>query len=222
MSELSGIYDAGPITPVCRIKENLAIWTTNIWDYYKVDFIEGIPRSSQTVVEMITASGRTNLAANAPIPKIGLAPLLLNEGEFLHLRFEPLDDVEGILWEQPSQGRLATRAIQARVSLYSWQMDPDSAATTFFILGRDRLMNLEVRNPNAVMIFVARFVFWGYRYLVEHISVSDKVRAYLQRVEPEAAETRVETLLTSLKVGDEQIAKAVLGPTTWLPAEGKG
>jgi len=226
MSEIEHIYNSGPIVPVCKIKENLAVWTTNLWNYFKVDFIEGLPRSSQTVVEMITASGRTTLAANGTVPKIQLAPLLLNEGEFLHLRFEPLDDIECILWEQGSQGRFATRAIHDRVTLYSWQRDPYLAATTFFILGRDRLMNLEIRNPNPVAVFVARVVFWGYRYLVNEINMLDKAKAYHQRLNPglSLGEMNVlaDTTVTLLKAGDEQLAKAVIGPTTWLPAEGKG
>ena len=204
--EVANIYDNGPISPVCKIKENMAIWTTNQWDYFKVDYIEGLPRSSQSVVEMITVSGVTQLAANGTIAKIQLAPLLLNEGEFLHLRWEPIDDVEGVLWEQPSQGRFATRAIHARVNLYTWQMDPELATTTFFLLGRDRLMNLEVRNPNPVIIFVARFVFWGYRYLVEHIDVN--------KIYPELA--------SEFKVGNQEVVRARIGTCTWIPTEGKG
>jgi len=155
---------------------------------------------------MITVSGATQLAANGNIARIALAPLLLNESEFLHLRFEPLDDVEGILWEQPSQGRFASRAIQARVNLYTWQMDPELASTTFFILGRNRLMNLQVINPNPVIVFVARFVFWGYRYLVEHIDISKQP--------PEKQKL--------LGTGHVETVRTVIGPVTWLPAEGKG
>ena len=207
MPELSGIYDSAPIQPIVRTKENLAIWTQKIWDYWRVVFQEGLPRSSQTTIEMITtAAVGTSIAANGTIPKVALPPLLLNEGEFLHLRWQPIDDVEGILWEQPSEGRFATRAIQARVDLRTHLMDPYLASTTFFLLGRDRLMNLEVRNPNPVIIFAARFVFWGFRYVVQRIPIE-------QRYNPDQ--------VSKLQAGDIDTVRGLLGPTTWIPAEGR-
>ena len=206
MPEISGIYDSAPIQPVAKIKEKLAIYSRNIWEYWLIDYIEGIPRSSQSVVETITAAGiGTSIAANGMIPRFQIAPLLLNLGDLLHLRWEPLDDVEGVLWEQPSEARFATRAIQARVNLYTNLMDPYLATTTFFLLGRDRLMNLQVMNPNPVIIFVARFVFFGFRYVLTQIK-TEKFPEQDQK---------------NLKMGDVDAVRKCIGPAvTWLPAEG--
>jgi len=175
MPELSGIYDSGPIQPVIKIGENLSIWTQGKWDYYKAKFIEPIPRSSPMILEAITASGAVILAANGTITKRVVAFLALNDKEFLHLRWEPLDDVEGVLWEQAGTGRFITRSVQARVTRFTAARDPYLSSTTFFILGMNRDMNLEVRNPNPVVIAVARFVFWGYRYLLDVLPTTPPV-----------------------------------------------
>jgi len=206
MATVANIYDSGPISPICKIKENIAVYTRDLWEYYKVVYMEGFPRSNQSTVEMVTVSGATQLAANGTIAKIQLAPLLLDEGEFLHLRFEPLDDVDGELWEQPSQAKFATRAIQCRVNLYSHLQDPWMAASTFYLLGRARLMNLSVRNPNPVIIFLARFVFWGYRYFIEQINVGNLFPGDV----------------ANLNAGDAATVRKTIGPVTWIPAEGRG
>jgi hypothetical protein len=173
--ELSGIYDSNPIQPVCKIGENLGIWSQGQWGYYKAKFIEPIPRSSPMIVEAITASGATTLAANGTIAKRIAAILLLNDRELLHLRWEPLDDVEGLLWEQSGSGRFVTRSVQARVTRFTALRDPYLATTTFFILGMNRDMNLEVRNPNPVVIAIARFVFFGYRYLLDPLTAAPAI-----------------------------------------------
>lgn len=174
MSEVGNLYDNGPISPIVKIKENMSIWSGGIWHHYKADFIEPVPRSSPMVVEMVVATGNTFMAANGIIARAVVGILQLAELEFLHLRWEPLDDVEGILWEQSSQGRYAPRSVQARVTPFTAARDPNLATTTFFILGMNRDMNLEVRNPRPVIQTVARFVFWGYRYLLEPVGAEPK------------------------------------------------
>lgn len=170
MSLVSGIYDNGPITPVAKIKENLSIWTRGQkWEHYRIAYIEPMPRSSPMVVEMVAASGAATIVANGVIAKRVVAILQLNDLEFLHLRWEPLDDVEGVLWQLATNARFSARNVQARVTPFTSIRDPYLATTTFFILGRDRDMNLEVRNPNPVALPVARFVFFGFRYMLEVI-----------------------------------------------------
>ncbi len=166
MSEVANIYDNGPISPIARIKENLSIWSENKWFHHKIDFVEPVPRSSPMVVEMVVASGAVLLPLYGTIAKQLLAILLMNQNELLHLRWEPLDDVEGVLWEQSGQARFSPRGAHARVSLLSGARDPYLATTTFFILGWNKDMRLEVRNPNPVNVFQARFVFFGYRYIL--------------------------------------------------------
>ena len=166
MGEISGIYDSDVIQPIAKIKENLSIWTVGKWKHHRIENIEPMPRGSPMIVEMVAASGATNLGAYGTIAQQVVAILQLNELEFTHLRWEPIDDVEGILWEQASSGRFVTRSAHARVTRFTSVRDPYLVSTTFWVLGRDRDMNLEVRNPNPNVLSQARFVFWGYRYML--------------------------------------------------------
>jgi len=189
---LSGIYDGGVIAPIAKIKENLSIWTVGQWSHYRIEYIEGIPWSSPTTVEMVTASGAATIAANGTISKQVIAFLQLADLELMHLRWEPIDDMEGVLWEQSSQGRFIARALHARVDMLTSARDPYLATTTFFVLGRNRDMNLEVRNPAPVARALARFVFFGYRYVLSELTAEVKKGIEEGRVN-----------------------------STWLPAEGR-
>ncbi len=193
MPMMSGIYDGGVIAPVAKIQENLSIFTVGHYVHYKIKYIEPMPWSSQMVVEAVVASGATTLAANGTIAQQLVNILLLNDNNLLQLRWQPLDDVEGILWEQGGTARYVTRGVHSRVDLATVTRDPYLATTTFFILGKDRDMNLEVRNPRAVAQAVARFVFFGYRYVLKPLDD-----------------------ITARGIEEMRI------PSTWLPAEGLG
>jgi len=199
-----GIYSPGPVKPVCKIMENVSAWTGGQWEHYRVLFIEPMPRSSPTVVETVIAAAGTALAAGGTIAKRVVAILQLNTGEFLHLRWEPLDNVEGILWEQSGQGRLQSRAMVARVTKDTGKYDPYLSTTTFFIIGRDRDMNLEVRNNMAYATPMARFQFWGFRYVLEDLTSG-----------------MTDTDKSLLRKGDLKAIKSLIGTTTFLPAEGR-
>ena len=177
--EVANIYDNGPISPIAKIKENLAVWTNQVWEHFNIEFIEPIPRSSPTVIEMVVASGATTILANGQIAKQIVALLQLADMEFLHLRWEPLDDMEGVLWEQASRGRYASRSVHARVNRFTGARDPYLATTTFWILGQNRDMNLEVRNPNPVAMPQARFVFFGYRYILKRLTAQPAVTTWV-------------------------------------------
>lgn len=207
MPQLSGIYDSGPIAPVAKIKENLALLTGGAWEYYNIKYIEGMPRSSPLIAEMVTLSGATILAANGVIQKLGLGFLQLSTGELLHLRWEPLENVEGILWQQPGQGKFQTGFVQARVDKLTKLYDPYLASSTFFILGvgQGRNMNLEVRNPMGYATPLARFAFWGFRYVLDAYNFKDQDK----------------TVQEKLKQGDKETAQKALGPLTWVPTEWK-
>lgn len=193
MPMISGIYDGGVIAPVAKIKENLSIFTVGHYVHYRIEFIEPMPWSNPMVVEMVVASGAVTIAANGAIAQRVVAILQLNDNNLLQLRWTPLDDVEGVLWEQAGTGRFVTRGVHSRVDLFTRTFDPYLATTTFFILGKDRDMQLEVRNPRPVAQALARFVFFGYRYVLKPLDA---------------------TAVTEIEAGRKA--------TTWLPAEGMG
>lgn len=179
MGTVANIYDNGPISPVVKIKENVSLWTSNLWEHNMVEYIEPIPRGSPMVVDFVAASGAVTIAANGSIAKRVALILQLAKGEFLHLRWYPIDDMEGILWEQASQGRYATRAVQARVNLYTEEWDPWLATTTFFITSVDRDANIEVSNPMGIAWPRARFVFFGFRYILSPLKGEPHVTTYI-------------------------------------------
>ena len=203
--QLSGIYDAAFMQPVCRIKENLSILTQGRWAHYRADFIEPLPPSSPLIVETITASGATVLAALGTIARRVVAILQVNDLEFLQLRGEPLDYVEGIITEI-SQGRFQTRNVQARLSPMTRQWDPDLVTTSFWVMGFQRDMQLEVRNLLNYATPHARFLFFGYRFLLKPW---EEIKTFNQTQKDKLAE------------GDLATVKELIGQTTWLPAEGR-
>lgn len=220
MSEVANIYDNGPISLIARIKDNLSIYSQKKWFHYNILFAEPWPRSSQQIVEMVAAAGATSIAGNGAIAKRVVAFLQVTENEMLHLRWKPIDDVEGVLWEQGGTGRFVSWNTQARVTLATPLWDPYLATTTFFILGNLRDMNLEVQNPHPVPVLQARFAFFGYRYVLEPI-VPNLDAILAQTTDTRARALKKEEILKKLEQGDKATVAEIIGPTTWLPAEGR-
>lgn len=177
--QVANLYDNGPICPIAKIKENLSIWTVGKWAHYNIRNIEPLPRSSPMIAEMVTLSGATTIGANGTIAKRVVAILQPRALEFLHLRWEPIDDMEGVLWEQAGSARFVTASVHARVTRFTATRDPYLSTTTFWILGPRRDMTLEVRNPNPVALPLARFIFFGYRYMLELLDKEPQVTTWL-------------------------------------------
>lgn len=147
MPQISGIYDSAYIQPVAKIKEYLGIRTGGRYKYYLIDDNEPIPPGPASTVDAVANAGLTNIPAGGTSNKALVQILQLASTELLHLRFCALDPLEGVIWEQPGQAKFNTRFIHARVDQWTPLLDPQFATTTFFIIGLNRDMNLEVRNP---------------------------------------------------------------------------
>jgi len=212
MGTVANIYDNGPISPIARVKDNLSIYTTKKWFHYRVEYIEPWPRSSPLRVDIVALAGAANIAANGTLAKRIVPLLQVTDGEMLHVRFEPLDDVEGAVYEQPGTGKFISRNTPARVDLASSLRDPYLAGSTFFILGFQREMNLEVFNPNPIALFQARFQFRGIRYIIETI---------VPQLPAGTTDKQREEVIRRLGEGDKETVAQYIGPTTWLPAEGR-
>lgn len=204
MWDNSGIYAPGPIQPIVKHLENIAVWTNSGWEYYQVEYIEGMPRSSPIMPEMVGLAGVTTLAANGTLSKQVITVLQMNDLELLHLRWAPIENVEGVLWERAGQVRFNSRGVVARVTRDTEKYDPYLATTTFWVLGNDRDMNLEVRNPMGVAIPACRFAFWGWRYVLRDLALEIPADAK-----------------AALKRGDTQVVRQIFGPVTYIPAEGR-
>ena len=218
MSEVATIYDNGPISLIARIKDNISVLTAKKWAHYQVNFAEPWPRSSPLMVDLVALAAATTIAANGTIAKRLVPILQVTDGEMIHLRFLPLDDVEGVVWEQSGTGKFNSRNTHARVNMATGLHDPYLATTTVFIMGYQRDLNLEARNPNPVPLNQARFQFWGFRYGLDEIS-PDLSSVVTQQGQPD--KKKQEDIIRQLAAGDKATVAQYIGPTTWLPAEGR-
>lgn len=216
--EVSNIYDNGSISLIARIKDNISVYTAKKWEHYQIAYAEPWPRSSPLRVDMVALAGATTIAANGRITKRLVAILQVTDGEMLHVRFEPLDDIEGVVWEQSGTGKFNSRNTHARVSMATCLRDPYLTTSTVFIMGHQRDMNLEAQNPNPVTLNQARFQFWGFRYVLDAI-VPDLSSVRTPDGQPDQAKRDEITRL--LASGDKATVAQYIGPTTWLPAEGR-
>jgi hypothetical protein len=192
MPEVANLYDNGPISPVCKIFENIGILSGGNWEYHTVQFIEPLPRSGPLVADLVAISGNTTIPGTVggivgTINQQLVQFLRMNEGELLHLRFEPIDDVDVLIAETGSIGRFTTNFVRARVTRFTAFRDPNLATTTFFVVGQDNDPYIEVRNPTPVAQPMARVAFWGFRYVI-----------------------------------NEVLTAKPTGPITYIPAEGRG
>ncbi len=212
MSTVANIFDNGPISLIARIKDNISVYTAKKWAHYQVVYTEPWPRSSPLRVEMVATALVTFIAANGILAKRLVPILQVTNGEMLHVRFEPLDDVEGVVYELAGTGKFISRNTHARVSMVTCLRDPYLATTTFFIMGNQKDINLEVRNPNPVALPQARFQFFGFRYVIE---------AIIPKFPAGATDPQKEAVRKKLEDGDKETVAQYIGPTTWLPAEGR-
>lgn len=183
MSEVSGIYDNGPISPIAKIHENIGILTEGEYRYFNIDYIEGLPRSRPLMIDMVALVVGANIPAYTQLAA-QLVTAIRPGGndqkkEFLHLRWEPLDDVEGFLFELANQGRFSAAGVFASVTRFSRENDPYLATTTFFVIGVNKDATIAAFNPNPVALPRARFSFWGYRYILTPLKEPPAVASLL-------------------------------------------
>lgn len=204
MPAISGIYDSDRIQPVARMKDNVSILSSGKYQHYMVDYVEPLAPSPAFILEAVSASGATTLAALATIQKRVETVLQLNDNEFLQVRFQPLDNIEVIIWEQGGQQKFASRNVQTRINRNTVTYDAYMAMSQFFILGRDRDAQIEIRNPMNYATPSGRIQFWGFRYILKPYNVA-------------GASER-----SAIELGDEAKVRNFLGgQTLWIPAEGR-
>lgn len=205
MPEIAGIYDSGPITPIAKIKQYLSMWTTTKWKHFQIEWIEGIPFGDPLKVDMVAAAGATTIAANGALAKQLVGIMQLNDTEMFHGRFMPIEPVEAQLWQLAGTTRFTMRNLQARSTWYTDDVDPDWASTTFWVLGHNLDLQMEIQNPLQYALPLARVGFWGYRYLLNELAY-DKYDKATQKL---------------LAEGDLDTLRKIGITTTFLPAEGR-
>lgn len=196
--------------PHCRIKENLAVWSLGRWQYFNCDYLEPLPPSSVTIVN------NGAVTANSSTPASGgteLTTFDVDEHQLLQLRIDVLEDIELVVWETQSQAKFAVRGVITRVSKMTRARDPFLETTEFNVLGRDRNAFIQAFNDGAYNIGEARFVPWGWKYIlvplrniVEVPDATGIVRPMIQLYDDQGRPTSKVPLNTSYAVAEGRMS----------------
>lgn len=152
-------YKAGTIEPIVLPGETVGIWVTKQYEFYEVDYIEGIPRSDPVEFDFgaIPAVGTTAITQ--------LTFLEMPTEEFGQYRAAVIDDISVILY----QGRADQRhKLQNRVATYTKfteLFDPDGHAGEFYVFEHNWAFG-QATNQTDYAVITARMAFWGFRYVV--------------------------------------------------------
>ena len=153
-------YQAGQINQIVLPNELVGIWVNKVYEFYKVQYIEPITRSSPVTINL----GALAAAAQSNITQVTL--LQMPDLEFAQFRMEVLDDVEVVV----SQGRADQRhKLQQVVSTLS-RMNPlwdHFGNLTELYEFEDNYIFLQATNQTSYALAQARIAFWGFRYVLE-------------------------------------------------------
>lgn len=222
--ELSGIYDSYYIQPIAKVNESVGCLVGQLYEFYNIIYSEGLSPGPAMVLDICNIPPIGVLPANGTIAKKVVPALQLNANELLQVRWEPIDIVEGLIWELSGQQKNATGQLHSRVDKGCRSRDPALALATFFILGygQARLdFSLECRNPLAYAQPTARFQFWGHRFKVNPLKLDTKIATYLARMRNTVAQVpTAQELKDLLAAGDRDTIRDILGPVTLVPVVG--
>ncbi len=204
--ELSGIYDSGPMQPVFRVKDTVAVLSQGKYRFLIIDQQEPYPASRQTIVDMLSiAPAVTSIAASGgTVVKRVVQILQVNTNELIHMRFEPVDNIQGALYQPSGVSKFHPANLMCRVDRTTRHRDPYLSSTTFFVLGEKEDVNLETFNPMGVALPQARFQFWGDRNVVSDVELKGIGQDDLNLMQK----------------GHRETVKKYLGVVTWVPAQG--
>ena len=196
------VYDPAMIQPVVETGQNLGVLVQGDWLFFRVDHVEGVPASRQTTQDL----GSVNDAASTGETEITV--VRAQDGNLLHIRMFPLDDVElDVFHGRSTGGRHTTYSTKARISAASANADPHFSISTTFVFGKDRPMYINAYNESGYALGQSRVRFFGYRYRLDPLPplVGSALRKHIRGIELEPGEV---DMIRNMKV-------------TLVPAEGR-
>ena len=153
-------YKAGAIEPIVMPGETVGVWVNKVYNFFKVLYIEGIPRSEPLEVDLgaVAAGGQSAVTQ--------LTLLEMPDVEFGQFRAQVLDDVSSILF----QGRADQRhKLFTRVATYTrLNNDPDGHEGEFYV-HEDNWAFMQAQNQTGYALAQTRVAFWGFRYVLEKL-----------------------------------------------------
>ena len=153
-------YKSGLIEPVVMPGEIAGLYVNKTYYFYKILYIEGIPRSDPLVVDIGA------LAAGATSAMTQLTLLEMPDKEFGQFRMFVLDDIAANLWQGRSDGRARLSNRVGRVTRFTDMRDPDGHTTEFYV-HEDDYAFVQVLNPTGYALTQTRVGFFGFRYVLE-------------------------------------------------------
>jgi len=141
--------------------ENIGIYVSGQYQFYRVPFVEAIPSSRQMTQNLGVVGANASSGGGTPTQ---ITVTDVPDGYFGHFRWMPIDDAEIELFESLSVGRYATLGTRGRVNVQTGLVDPTWASTTIGVFGAQRSAFMLAWNIAAIGLTQSRIKFWGYKY----------------------------------------------------------
>lgn len=152
--DIQGAYDAWPALDE---QDVVVVYTSGTRKPYRVEYVEPLPAS----VPLRQNLGAVN--AGATVQKVLITGIQLNDNVLLQCRIKPIDDIDLLLFLQQGTAKFWIRNSQATVNLFTQIVDPEWKTTTFFVMGRDKDLYVQVNNVTQYNLVQSRLQVWGWR-----------------------------------------------------------
>ena len=151
--------------PVVKVGENIAVFPTNKYGYFKVLYIRQLP-------EIIHDFG--SISAEKTVSDKEVTDLYMNDGEIAQYRMMPLDDIVITVKQPLAKGIWTTRNTQAAISQKTLQLQTITGISEFFVY-EDEKIYFNVTNPTKYNISKSRVLFTGFKFAVEKLPTPPEV-----------------------------------------------
>jgi hypothetical protein len=160
-------YKAGPIEPIVLPDETVGIWVNKQYSFYKVDYIEGIPRSDPLEYDFGAIAAQANTAVGQFL--VGAQDILaMPNSEFGQFRAAVIDDISVTLYQGRADQRHRTANRVATYTKFTDLFDPDGHNGEFYVFEKNYAYG-QAFNQTDYAVLTARMIFWGFRYVLTEL-----------------------------------------------------
>jgi len=159
-------FKSGPVEPVVLPDEIVGLWVNKVYYFFKVVYIEDIPRS-RAIEQNLGA-----LAAGVSSAKTQITLLDLPDKEFGQFRGFVIDDIEVAVFLGQADQRYKLKNVNAWLDRFTDLRDPCGHTTEFFVY-QDQSAYLIGTNPTGYANTQSRCGFYGFRYVLEDLPEFD-------------------------------------------------
>lgn len=167
-------YKGGPVEPVVMPGETVGVWVNKVFEFFKIEYIEGLTRSDPIEVDLGA------IAAGIASAITQLTVLEMPDKEFAQYRAEVIDDVSVVLYQGRADQRHKLMNTVASFNRFTGLHDR-CAHTTEFYVHEDNFAFIQATNQTDYALTQSRVVFWGFRYVLDPL----EAYSWKNRVLPE-------------------------------------